>query len=56
MIIVQTQIKDVLQEKGIQSVSKDFFPELDAKVRLLVEESVERAKQNGRKTVMGRDV
>lgn len=41
---------------GVKSVADDFLPELEAKVRKLVEDAVDRAKSNNRKTVMGRDL
>ncbi len=45
-------------DKGsrVKSVADDFLPELEAKVRKLVEDAVERAKANNRRTVMGRDL
>lgn len=41
---------------GVKSVADDFLPELEAKVKRLVENAVERAKANSRRTVMGRDL
>ncbi len=41
---------------GVKSVADDFLPELEAKVKKLVEDAVERAKANNRRTVMGRDL
>ena len=58
MIIVNTQIKDVLRQAnlGVESISKDFLPSLDEKVREMVVKAAERAKANSRRTVMARDI
>ena len=55
---VSAYVKKLSGEKGLQvtSVADDFLPGLDSKVRKLVENAVERAKANNRKTVMGRDL
>ena len=53
MIVVKAKIKDVA--KGA-NVSGDFADALNEKVITLVKEAVERAKANGRKTVMGKDI
>jgi histone H3/H4 len=58
MITVKTQVKDILKESGIgvDNISNDFIDKLDEKVKQLVLDAVKRAKENGRKTVMGKDV
>ncbi|MBI2112045.1 DUF1931 family protein [Candidatus Woesearchaeota archaeon] len=58
MITVRTQVKEMLKECGIgaEQVSKDFMDILDKKVEQLVLDAAKRAKENGRKTVMGRDL
>ena len=56
MITARTQIKDLLKEAGIDNLSADFMERLDEKVKQLVLEAAKRAKENSRKTVMGRDV
>ena len=58
MIVVRTQIKDILKESGtgVENMSKDFLPELDKKVKALVLEACNRAKANKRRTVMAKDV
>ena len=55
---VAAYIKKLSSEKNskVNSIADDFLPELDAKVRKLVEDAVERAKANNRRTVMGRDL
>ncbi|MBI2574673.1 DUF1931 domain-containing protein [Candidatus Woesearchaeota archaeon] len=51
-------VKTLSKEKGLEidNVTEDFMPALDKKVRQLVDEAVVRAKDNGRKTLMARDV
>jgi histone H3/H4 len=58
MITVKTQIKEVVKDTGlgINNISEDFVAELDEKVKELVKEACKRAKENGRRTVMGKDV
>lgn len=62
LIIVKAQVaqlvKQISKEKGLEvdNVTSDYLPALDRKVRKLVEESVARAKENGRRTLMARDV
>ena len=57
-IVVRTQIKDILKESGlgVENISSDFMDRLDEKVKQLILESIKRAKENGRRTVMGKDV
>lgn len=58
MITVKTQVKEILKESGIgvDNISNDFMDKLDEKVKQLILDAVNRAKENGRKTVMGKDV
>ena len=58
MLTVRTQIKDILKETnaGIDNISADFMDKLDEKVKQLILDAAKRAKDNGRKTIMGRDV
>ncbi|MFC1648788.1 DUF1931 domain-containing protein [Nanoarchaeota archaeon] len=52
-LVVKAQVK--LLTQGF-NVSSDFTEELDNKVKGLISTSLERAKANGRKTVMARDL
>ncbi len=60
-LLVKTQIDAIVKEtnkaKGykVNSVSDDFLDAANSKARKIVEEAVERAHANGRKTVMGKD-
>jgi histone H3/H4 len=61
-IIVKTRltaaVKDYSKKKGysVNSVSDDVLPQLNKKVTNLVEEAVERAHANNRRTVMQKDL
>ncbi|PIN74357.1 DUF1931 domain-containing protein [Candidatus Woesearchaeota archaeon CG10_big_fil_rev_8_21_14_0_10_45_16] len=58
MLVVRTQIKEIMKESGfnVENISNDFLPKLDEKVKQLIVDSLQRAKENGRRTVMGKDV
>lgn len=51
----------VIKKSGVReaaqgvNVGADFYQELDARVQELVRRAVERAEENGRKTVKARD-
>jgi len=51
-LIVKSQIKDIAK----MNVSVDFAPALEEKVKKLIEEAVERADANGRRTLMAKDL
>ncbi|HLC89052.1 MAG TPA: DUF1931 domain-containing protein [Candidatus Nanoarchaeia archaeon] len=58
MLTVRTKIKDILKEStyGVENLSADFMDKLDEKVKQLILDAAKRAKDNGRRTVMGKDV
>jgi histone H3/H4 len=56
MIVARTQVKDIAKEAGIQNLSSDFMGRLDEKVQQIVLDACNRAKENARRTVMGKDV
>ena len=58
MLTVRTQIKEILKdsELGVENVSGDFIDRLDERVTQLIIDAAKRAKENGRRTVMGKDV
>jgi len=56
MITARTQVKEIVKDAGIENISGDFMEKLDEKVKQLVSDAVKRAKENGRRTVMGKDV
>jgi len=57
-LVVRTQVKDILKESGLglDNLSADFMDTLDDKVKQLIIEAATRAKENGRRTIMGKDV
>ncbi len=58
MLTVRTQIKEILKDSeiGVDNISADFGDRLDEKVKQLIIEAAKRAKENNRKTVMGKYV
>jgi len=57
MIIVKSQIKDIVKNvSNIDNVSSDFAEKLNEKVLDLIKNACIRAKENNRKTVMGKDI
>ena len=53
MIVVKSQIKELC--RGM-SISEDLAEALDKKVKGIVQDAIERAKANNRRTVMARDL
>ena len=53
LLIVKAKIKEAV---GDMSVATDFVESLNEKVNELVKKAVWRAKENSRRTVMGKDV
>ena len=53
---------DVLKKSGVRdaadgvNVGSDFYDALDDEVKELIDRAVERAEENGRRTVKARDV
>jgi len=56
MLVVRTQVKEIVKDCGVNNISEDFSEKLDEKVKQLIETSCRRAKENGRRTLMGKDV
>lgn len=61
-LIIKTQlaaaVKEINKSKGysVNNVTDDFLPTLNDKARKMVEEAIERAHANNRRTLMGRDL
>lgn len=61
LIVVKAKVselaKQMAKERGmnINNVSEDFAVALDKKVKQMIEEALVRAKENNRRTVMGKD-
>tara|TARA_Y100000310_G_scaffold270688_1_gene284672 strand:+ start:665 stop:841 length:177 start_codon:yes stop_codon:yes gene_type:complete len=58
MLTVKVQVKEILRdsELGVEKISEDFIDRLDERVKKLILDAAKRAKENQRRTVMGRDV
>ena len=58
MLTVRTQVKEILKESEFKmdNISSDFMDKLDEKVKQLILDAARRAKENGRRTIMARDV
>ncbi len=54
-LVVRTQVKEILKEAGLDNMSGDLMGRLDEKAKQLVLDAIKRAKENGRRTVMGKD-
>jgi len=57
-LVVRTQVKDILKDSGmgVENMSGDFMDILDEKVKEIVFTATKRAKENGRRTVMAKDL
>lgn len=58
MVTIRTQVKEILKDcdVGAEQISKCFMDKLDERVKELILDAAKRAKENNRKTVMGRDI
>ncbi len=56
-LVVKAKIKELakIDEKAL-NVSTDFYEEINKKVSGLITKACERARANGRNTIMGKDV
>ena len=52
-LVTKSQVKNVV---GNVNISEDFYPALNQEVQKIIEKALERAKQNGRRTLMARDI
>ena len=57
-IIVKTKIKDYIDDIAGEkmSVSTDLSEAINSKALIMLQDAIRRAKANGRKTVMAKDV
>jgi len=61
-LVVKTQlialVKEINKTKGyhVKNIDSSYLPAVNEKVLKLVEESVERANLNNRRTLMGKDI
>jgi histone H3/H4 len=55
VLVVATKVKNYIKEKSGFNTSAAVFPKLTARIQQLCDQAMERAKSEGRKTVMERD-
>lgn len=56
-LIVKAKLKEVARDdKGALNVAGDFAEKLNEKAEQLVKDACKRARENGRSTVMAKDV
>jgi len=55
MVVKKSEVKEYAKSNNV-NVSSDYYEELATKVKVLIDESVKRAKANDRKTVMAKDI
>ena len=55
VLVVASKLKNYIREKSGMNTSAAVIDVLSDKIRRMCDEAVERAKQDGRKTVMDRD-
>ena len=56
MLTARSQVKEIVKEAGVENLAADFMDKLDDRVKELILKAVKRAKENNRRTVMGKDV
>ena len=55
VLVVASKLKNYIREKSGMNTSAAVMPVLSERVRALCNQAIEKAKQDGRKTVMDRD-
>ena len=56
VLVVASKVKSYIKEKSGMNTSGAVPEELSKRVAILLEKAVENAKQDGRQTVMDRDI
>ena len=56
ILVVTSKVKKMIKEKSGLSTSASLVDALSNKVAMMCETAIEKAKQDGRKTVMDRDL
>ncbi len=56
VLVVASKVKSFIKDKGGMNTSGNVPEELSKRVMTLLEKAIENAKNDGRKTVMDRDV
>jgi histone H3/H4 len=55
ILVVQSKVRDLIKAEGC-ATSQDAIDALSKEIERMVKKAVERAKENSRKTVQGKDV
>ncbi len=55
-LVVVSKVKKYVKDKAQMSTSAAVMDELTKKVEMLLDKAIENAKNDGRKTVMDRDI
>jgi len=55
VLVVASKLKNYIRSKSSMNTSANVMPALSNKIRQLCDQAIERAKADGRKTVMDRD-
>ena len=55
VLVVVSKLKNYIREKSEMNTAGNVAPKLSALVRSLCDQAIERARADGRKTVMDRD-
>jgi histone H3/H4 len=56
VLVVASKVKKLVREKSGMNTSAEVLESLSQKVEQICMEAIERAKQDGRKTVKSRDI
>ena len=56
VLVVTSKVKNYIKEKSGMNTSGSVPEELSKRLEILIEKAMENAKNDGRKTVMDRDV
>ena len=55
LIVVNSKVKDEISKAG-KSLAGNYSEKLSEKVKMLIQDSIQRASDNGRSTVMAKDL
>ena len=55
IILIRQRIRQILHNQGY-NLGDDFFKGFNVEVRLLLDKAINRARQNGRKRIMLKDI
>ena len=53
---IRKVVKELDKENAVSSVAEEVGPELETKVEKILEDAIDRARANGRRTIQARDL